>query len=126
MQYKGSDNVPISDKEFYEVKADVQLHGKSLLDLSSRMGNIERKQEALCEISKSLSLMAQSLKHVESDVTEVKEDQKTLANKVFELENAPAQETLANLKKIKIAAITAVTTMVATGIAGAAIVILAK
>lgn len=118
--------MPISDKEFYEVKADVQLHNKSILDLSSRVGNIEHKQEALYEISKSLSLMAQSLKRVESDVTEVKNNQKSLGNKVFELENAPAQETLANFKKIKIAAITAVATMIATGIAGVIMVALVK
>lgn len=118
--------MPISDKEFYEVKADVQLHSKSIIDLSSRMSNIEHKQEALYEISKSLSLMAQSLKHVENDVAEVKETQKSLTYKVAELENAPAQETAANLKKIKIAAITAVVTMLATGITGAIIVLLAK
>lgn len=118
--------MPISDKEFYEVKADVQLYGKSIIDLSSRMANIEHKQEALYEISKSLSLMAQSLKRVENDVTDVKENQKSLASKVSKLENAPAQETLANLKKIKIAAITAVATMIATGIAGIVIVALAK
>lgn len=126
MLYKGSDTMPISDKEFYEVKAEVQLHGKSIIDLSSRMGDIEHKQEALYEISKSLSLMAQSLKHVENDVAEVKETQKSLTHKVAELENAPAQETAANLKKIKIAAITAVVTMLATGITGAIIVLLAK
>ena len=64
---------------------------------------------------------------------EVKEAQKhlteshrSLTQKVTELENAPAQETLNNLKKIKITAITAVVTMVATGIATAVIVALSK
>lgn len=118
--------MPISDREFYEVKTDVQLHSKSILDLSSRVGDIEHKQEALYEISKSLSLMAQSLKHVESDMEEVKENHKALTQKVSDLENAPAQETAANLKKIKIAAITAVVTMLATGIAGIVIVSLSK
>lgn len=116
----------ISDREFYEVKADVQLHGKSIIDLSSRVGDIEHKQEALYEISKSLSLMAQSLKHVENDIEEVKENHKSLTQKVIDLENAPAQETAAGLKKIKIAAITAVATMLATAITGIIIVALAK
>lgn len=118
--------MPVSDREFYEVKADVQLHSKSIIDLSTRMTDIEHKQEALYEISKSLSLMAQSLKHVENDMEEVKENHKSLTKKVSELENSPAQETLANLKKIKIAALTAVVTMLATGITGAIIVALAK
>ena len=122
----------IADKEFYEMKADVLSHGKSINDLTMRMTGVEHKQEHLYEISKSLSLMAQSLKHVEDNIVEVKENQKVLSqnqeklsNKVIELENAPAQETLSNLKKIKIAAITAVVSMLATGIAAAAIVTLA-
>lgn len=118
--------MPVTDREFYEVKTDVQLHGKSIIDLSTRMTDIEHKQEALYEISKSLSLMAQSLKHVENDMEEVKENHKSLTKKVSELENAPAQETLASIKKIKIACITAVATMIATGIAGAVIIALAK
>ena len=78
-------------------------------------------------------MIAQTLKRLEHDLSEVKETQKSLTEtqmsltkKVAELENAPAQETLANLKKIKIAAITAVVTMFATGIATAIIVALAK
>lgn len=118
--------MPVSDREIYEIKADVQLHGKSIIDLSSRVTDIEHKQEALYEISKSLSLMAQSLKHVENDMEEVKINHKALTQKVSELENAPAQETFASLKKIKVAAITAVVTMLATGIAGVLIVALAK
>lgn len=118
--------MPIDDREFYDIKTEVQLHSKSLLDLSARVGDVEHKQEALYEISKSLSLMAQSLKHVENDMEEVKENHKSLTQKVTALENAPAQETATNLKKIKIAAITAVATMIATGIAGAVIIALAK
>ena len=57
---------------------------------------------------------------------EVKENQKELSVKVSTLENAPAKETLDNLKKIKIAAITAVATMLSTGIAGVIILALAK
>lgn len=111
--------MPVSEREFYEVKADVLSHGKAIDNLVLRV-------EALCDISTSLSLMAQSLKRVESDVVEVKDNQKSLTKKVSELENAPAQEMLVNVKKIKIAAITAVATMLATGIVGAAIVVLAK
>lgn len=124
--------MPISDKEFYEVKANVLSQGKTLEDLTMRVNGVEHKQEHLYEISKSLSLMAQSLKHVEESMVEVKENQKVLSqnqeklsNKVIELENAPAQETLANIKKIKIAAISAVGTLIATGIAGAVIAVLA-
>ena len=118
--------MPISEKEFYEVKADVQSQATALGNLSLRLNDVERKQETLYEMNKNIALMAQSLKQVEGDVGEVKENQKELTDKVSTLENAPAQETLNNLKKIKIAAITAVVTMLSTGIAGAVIVALAK
>lgn len=116
----------VTEKEFYELKADVKSQNESINNLIARVGAIERKQEHLCEISKSLSLMAQSLKHVEDDIVEVKDSQKSLTAKVSEIENAPAQETFANIKKVKIAAVTAVATMFATGVVGIIIAALSK
>lgn len=116
----------VSDKEFYELKADTQSNIKEIANLRSRVNDVEKKQEMLYEMNSNIALIAQSLKQVEGDVGEVKENQKELSNKVSTLENAPAKETLDNIKKIKIAAITAVATMIATGVAGAIIVALAK
>ena len=116
----------VSDKEFYELKADTHSNVKEIADLRSRVNDVEKKQEMLYEMNSNIALIAQSLKQVEGDVGEVKESQKELSSKVSTLENAPAKETLDNIKKIKIAAITAVTTMIATGVAGAIIVALAK
>ena len=116
----------ISDKDFYEVKADVQSNTKDIADLKGRMSDVEKKQELLYEMNSNIALMAQSLKRVEGDVGEMKVEQREVAQKVTALENAPAQETLSNIKKIKIAAITAVVTLVTTGVAGAIIAVLAK
>ena len=108
------------------MKADTQYNVKEMAELRSRVNDVEKKQEMLYEMNSNIALIAQSLKQVEGDVGEVKESQKELSSKVSTLENAPAKETLDNIKKIKIAAITAVTTMIATGVAGAIIVALAK
>lgn len=116
----------VSDKEFYELKADVHSNAQATSNLQSRVSDVEKKQEMLYEMNSNIALIAQSLKQVEGDVGEVKENQKELSDKVATLENAPANETLNNLKKIKVAAITAVATMMATGIAGAVIIALAK
>ena len=116
----------ITEKDFYEMKADVQANGREIDKLGNRMNEVEKKQEMLYEMNKNISLMAASLKHVEDDMGEVKITQKDFADKISTLENAPAQETLNNLKKIKIAAITAVATMLATGIAGVIIAALVK
>lgn len=118
--------MPISEKEFYEMKSDVSSNTKDIISVKGRLDSVEKKQEMLYEMNKNISLMAASLKHVENDMGEVKETQKDFADKISTLENAPAQETLNNLKKIKIAAITAIVTMVATGTAGAIIVALAN
>ena len=116
----------ISDKEFYEVKADVQSNTKDITNIKGRLGDVEKKQEMLYEMNQNIAIIANSLKRMESDVCEVKDTQKELTEKVSTLENAPAQETLSNIKKIKIAAITAVATMLATGVAGVIIAALAK
>lgn len=116
----------IEERDFYELKAESSSHGKEISDLRSRVSDVEKKQEMLYEMNSNIALIAQSLKQVEGDVGEVKENQKELSVKVSTLENAPAKETLDNLKKIKIAAITAVATMLSTGIAGAIILALAK
>lgn len=116
----------IQDKDFYEAKAGIQANTKDIVDLKARVSDVEKKQELLYEMNSNIALMAQSLKQVEGDVGEVKESQKELSKKVSTLENAPAQETLSNIKKIKIAAITAVVTLIASGIAGAVIAALNK
>lgn len=109
----------ITDKEFYEMKADVATQGKDILDIKSRLDDVERKQETLYEMNKNIALMAQSLKQMEGDVSEVKENQKEFADELSNLKNAPAQETLSNYKKIKIAAISAVVSGAAVTLAGA-------
>lgn len=116
----------IEERDFYKLKSDVQSHSRELTRLGSRMGEVEKKQEMLYEMNQNIAIIANSLKQVEGDIGEVKETQKDLTEKVLTLENAPAKETLDNLKKIKIAAITAVATMLATGAVGVLIAALAK
>lgn len=116
----------VTEKEFYEMKADVATQGKDIVDLKSRVGDVERKQETLYDMSKNIALMAQSLKQVEGDVGEVKKNQKDFADELSELRNAPAQETLTNIKKIKIAAISAIVSGAAVVLAGVVFTILAK
>ena len=116
----------ISERDFYEAKAGVQQNTIEINNLKTRVTDVEKKQEMLYEMNQNIAIIAQSLKNVEGDVSEVKESQKELSDKVLTIENAPAKETLDNMKKIKVAAVSAVVTMVATGIAGAVIVALAK
>ena len=89
----------VSDKEFYELKADTQSNIKEIADLRSRVNDVEKKQEMLYEMNSNIALIAQSLKQVEGDVGEVKENQKELSNKVSTLENARQRKLWIILKK---------------------------
>ena len=113
-------------KVIQEIKSRAESSTHQINELKERMSKQESRSEVLYQMSESIALMAQSLKQVEGDMGEVKSNQKELSAKVSTLENAPAQEALNNLKKIKIAAITAVATMLSTGIAGAIMLALAK
>lgn len=116
----------ISDEKFYELKATTDTHSKEIGDLRARVGDVEKKQEMLYEMNSNIALIAQSLQRVEGDMGEVKENQKELSVKVSTLENAPAKETLDNIKKIKIAAISAIVSGAAVVLAGAAFAALAS
>ena len=116
----------ITEKDYYEMKADVQSNTKDIISIKGRLGDVEKKQEMLYEMNQNIAIIANSLKRMETDVCEVKDTQRDFAEKISILENAPAQETLSNLKKIKIAAVTAVATMLATGVAGVVIAALVK
>lgn len=109
-----------------EVKSRSESNTAQITELKQRMDKQESRSEALYQMSENIAIMAQSLKQMEGDVGEVKESQKELSNKVMTLENAPAKETLSNLNKIKVAAISAVATMIATGVAGMIFVALSK
>lgn len=113
-------------KTIQEIKSRCESNTHQICELKERVSKQESRSEVLYQMSESIALMAQSLKQVEGDVGEVKTNQKELSIKVSTLENAPAQEALNNFKKIKIAALTAVVTMLATGVAGSIIVLLSK
>lgn len=117
---------PDEARVIQEIKSRAESNSHQIEEIKERIAKQESRSEVLYQMSESIALMAQSLKQVEGDVGEVKENQKELSVKVSTLENAPARETLDNMKKIKIAAITAVATMLATGVAGALIMAIAS
>ena len=91
-------------------------NSKQIDELKERMAKQEEKSDIIYKMSENLSLMTQSLKSVEEDMAEVKDSQKNLSSKVSKLENQPAQESLENIKKIKVGVITAICTAIGTGL----------
>ena len=91
-----------------EIKSKTEHNESNIKKLEERTAKLETRSEMLYQMNENLALMAQSLKTIEGDVTEVKEDQKQLSDKVSTLENAPAQDTVAQLKNIKWTIISAI------------------
>ena len=99
-----------------EIKSRAESNTHQIDELKERTSKLETRSEMLYQMNENLALMAQSLKNVETDVNEVKVDQKELSEKVSTLENAPAQDTVAQLKNIKWSIISAIAGAVSMGI----------
>lgn len=98
-----------------EVKSRAESNTHQIDELKERMAKQEARSETLYQMSENIALMAQSLKQVEGDVGEVKENQKELSQKVSTLENAPAKETIAQINKIKWSVISAIAGAIGMG-----------
>lgn len=103
-------------REIAEIKSRAENNETNIKKLEERTSKLETRSEMLYQMNENLALMAQSLKNVETDVNEVKVDQKELSEKVSTLENAPAQDTVAQLKNIKWSIISAIAGAVSMGI----------
>lgn len=117
---------PQEAKEMQEIKSRAESNTHQIEELKASVHHLEDKQDTIYKMSENLSLMAQSLKNVEEDVSDVKQNQKELSNKVSTLENQPSRESLENIKKVKMAVITAICTAIGTGLLWACISILAN
>ena len=107
---------PQEAKEIQEIKSRAESNTHQIEELKTSVHHLEEKQDTIYKMSENLSLMAQSLKNVEEDVSDVKQNQKELSNKVSTLENQPSRESLENIKKIKVSVITAICTAIGTGL----------
>ena len=79
------------------------------------MSKQESRSETLYQMSENIALMAQSLKQVEGDVGEVKENQKALSDKVSTLENQPAKDTINQINNIKWSIVSAIAGAIGMG-----------
>ena len=79
---------PQEAKEIQEIKSRAESNTHQIEELKASVHHLEDKQDAIYKMSENLSLMAQSLKNVEEDVSDVKQNQKELSNKVSTLEGA--------------------------------------
>ena len=89
---------PQEAKEIQEIKSRAESNTHQIEELKASVHHLEDKQDAIYKMSENLSLMAQSLKNVEEDVSDVKQNQKERSNKVSTLENQPSRESLENIR----------------------------
>lgn len=94
-----------TDKRFDELKADI--------------ADVKQKTDAIHDLSTNVALMAQGLTTMKDDIKEIKTTGVETSAKVRELENRPANDAEKLLKSIKLTAVTAITSLVVTGIVAA-------
>lgn len=91
-----------------EIKSRGESNTHQIEELKERMSKQETRSEMLYQMNENIALMAQSLKQVEGDIGEVKENQEKLSEKVSTLENAPAKDTMAQIAKVKWSVVSAI------------------
>lgn len=99
-----------------EIKSRSESNTHQICELKERMTRQEKRGETLYQMSENIALMAQSLKQVEGDVGEVKENQKELSEKVSTLENQPAKDTVTQINNIKWSIISAIAGALGMGV----------
>ena len=95
--------------------------------------DIKNEQKAIYKIATSVELIAQRVSNIESKVDDTnrkvdaqtkawQETEKKLSEKVSETENKPYKDIAKNVNSVKLAVITAIWTLLATGIVSAIII----
>lgn len=112
--------------EIERIKGVQTAQGQDIASLKEKARKIEEKQELMYEMNKNIALMAQSQQRTEESMGEMKAGFKTLSNEIQEIKNAPATEMYSDMKKIKFNMVSAISVIVATGMFGALVAVLAS
>lgn len=87
---------------------------------------IQNDQKAIYKIATSVELIAQRVSTIEDKVEDTNQQVSKLSEKVNENENRPYKQVATNWNSIKVAIVTAICTLIATGIIGAIITFSSK
>ncbi len=91
-------------------------------DMQETLREIQKEQKAIYSIATSVELIAQRVSSIETKVNDTNIQVGKLSEKVNENEARPYRQVATNWNSIKVAVVTAVCTLLATGIIGAIIV----
>lgn len=104
-------------------------------EIEETVKEIAADQKAIYKLATSVEVIAQRVSNIDEKVDGLRttvdnnakawqETEKRLTDKINDVENRPAKETFKNVNAVKVAIITAICTMLATGIGGALISLL--
>lgn len=104
-------------------------------EIEETVKEIAAEQKAIYKLATSVEVIAQRVSNIDEKVDGLRttvdnnakawqETEKRLTDKINDVENRPAKETFKNVNAVKVAIITAICTMLATGIGGALISLL--
>ena len=105
-----------------EVEQRAKSNSHQIEEIKEDVKEIKAENKAIYELTTSVKLIAQDMGSIKADLAEVKQGQKELTQDVSEVKSRPAQKTADTVDKVRVAIITAICTMIATGIVGSLIV----
>ena len=88
-------------------------------DLEADMKEMQKEQKAIYQIASSVEVIANRVGTIEGKVNDTNEQVSKLSEKVNETANQPYQQVAKNVNSIKVAIISAVCTLIATGVISA-------
>lgn len=88
-------------------------------DLEADMKELQKEQKAIYQIASSVEVIAHRVGTIEDKVDDTNAQVSKLSEKVNDAENKPYQQVAKNVNSVRIAIITAVCTLIATGIISA-------
>jgi len=89
--------------------------------LEAEVKEIQNEQKAIYKIATSVELIAQRVSTIEDKVEDTNQKVNKLSEKVNENESRPYKQVATNWNSVKVAIVTAVCTLIVTGIIGAII-----
>lgn len=98
-----------------ETEQRSKLNEIQLTEIKDDIKEIKEENKALYTLATSIELMARDMTSVKDSVNEVKKDVSEVKGKMVEIEHAPNKKTADTWDKVKVAIITAVGSMLATG-----------
>ena len=108
------------------MEQSVSDHSRRIDSLERTMEGLEKEQKAIYELAASMKVISNRISNIEEKVDDTNKKVNEQAKLISDVENAPYKKTHSDVHAIRLAVITGVCSLLASGIVSAIIGLLAK